>query len=223
MDTLIVALNETTKSIDWILPLIAIVVQVVAIFFIVRNTNKQIKNQNKESHRPYLRVINFEEVEEEFMNSYLAVKNNEDTRNEVKTIHGEVWIRNLGYGTATNIFLLGFDKTVCTKAGIEEKVKTGETFSVLDLGLSENKAIETSLRSNNNSSDTTYDFMLFYTDLNKNIYSTMLLIQVKNNKFWNLYYYPHGSLNFDDILEKRNVEYRDLEKEYIKWELNKKP
>lgn len=200
----------------WIIPSL---VSAATILFVVINTNKQIKNQNKESHRPYLRVVKFEEVEKSFMNSYLTVKNDDDIISDKGRVDGKIWVHNLGYGIATNILLIGFDKAFCTKAGVEMKTKTGELFSVLDVGMSEDKSIKVSLSSNNNSDDTTYDLMLFYTDLNKNIYSTMLLIQVKNNKFWNLYYYPKGSLNFDDILEKRNVEYKDLVKKYIKRQL----
>jgi len=198
------------------------VVSAATIVFVVINTSRQIKNQNKESHRPYLRILDVNDSDEDSLNSYLSVKDNEELNSEREPVKTKIKIINMGYGPSTNILLLGFAHTFTSRAGVDEKKKTGELFSVLDVGLSEDSIIKVTLISNDNSTNTTYDLMLFYTDLNKNIYSTMLLIEVKKNEFWNLYYYPRGSANFDDILEKRKIKYKELEKKYKKKQLGKK-
>lgn len=206
------------ENLFWIVPSL---ISAATIVFVVINTNKQIKNQNKESHRPYLRVLDVDDTNEDFLNSYIAVKDNEELNHENIPVQTIIKIKNMGYGIATNTLLLGFANTFINRAGVEEKDKTGKLFSVLDIGVLEETIIKISLNSNNNFDNATFDLMLFYTDLNKNIYSTMLLIEVKNNKYWNLYYYPRGSLNFDDILRKRNVKYRNFVKIYKKVQLGK--
>ncbi|MDZ7796174.1 MAG: hypothetical protein U5N56_03620 [Candidatus Marinimicrobia bacterium] len=206
------------ENLFWIVPSL---LSLGAIIAVVCNTNRQIKNQNKISYRPFLRVFDVNDSEEDFFNAYLSVKDNEDLNQESEPVKTKIKIRNMGHGIATNIIFVGFANTVIGRAGVDEKKKTGELFSVLVIGLSDESIIKVSLNSNDNSTSTTYDLMLFYTDLNKNIYSAMLLIEVKNNKFWNHYYYPKGSLNFDDILEKKKVKYNDLVKKYIKHQLGK--
>lgn len=211
-------LKWISENLFWIVPSL---ISAATIVFVVVNTNKQIRNQNKESHRPYLKFFDINDCNEDFFNSYIAVKNNEGKNTEEKTVYTKIEIKNVGYGIATNIHLLGFANTVISKAGIEEKRETGKLFSVLDIGSSEESIIKITLASNENSTNTTYDLMLFYTDLNKNIYSTMLLIEVNKNELWNLYYYPNGTLNFDDIIKKRSVKYKALKRKYIKWKLGK--
>ena len=125
MDTVAVIIQEASNAWqanrNWIIPAIAIIVQIAMIIFIVKNTNRQIKNQNKESRRPHLIVDEIKENWPDKLEAEYQIENsyNKEKRNKILTCY-MLEIVNIGYGVAHNIKLIGVNKTTAFRLGLKE-------------------------------------------------------------------------------------------------------
>jgi len=218
MDTVFVAINETTKSIDWILPLIAIVVQLIAIFFIVRNTNNLIKNQNKEQHKPYLVVKSFntklKDAPPNLYNEYSIYNSSEKYEDYPGGINSILKIKNIGYGLATNIVLYGINETIAHRIEIDEEDEV-QYYSVKHISPSKMHDWEIMVspkKENTTFLSTTFSLMMFYSDVNLNIYSTLISITMPGRS--KITFHPQNSRNFKILLKEYQINYKKLLRRY---------
>jgi hypothetical protein len=229
MDTVAVIIQEASKgwqaNRDWIIPAIAIIVQIAMIFFIVKNTNRQIKNQNKELHKPYIVVENFStKLAESPPNNYNeysiynALKKLNDYPSGINSIFE---IKNVGYGLATNIMFYGISETIAHRLDIDKEDDVQYFFTkYLSHDDVNNMEIMVSPKQvDSNYLPTTFNLMMFYSDLNFNIYSTLISITMPGRS--KITFHPQNTINYRLLLNTHKVNYKKLLKEYVKSNLNK--
>ncbi len=175
-------------------------------------TNKQIANQNKQTYRPYIRVekmniITNDEKDDEKVNMFDQYYRDIYLKNNIsrEPVHAPVGImlelKNIGIGIAKSIKL--FDMTKCCEVKSEVLQKDGnytvnKNFSH-NIAINENlefKVIIKYIREEIDVSDNT-SYLIFYEDINGNVYSNQLLIEVGKGKKYNIELF-HSEVNSFD-------------------------
>lgn len=228
-----------SPDIDKIISLVGVIISAAAILFVVRNTNRQIENQNKESHRPYIDIINIERIKHNYLRNYdekiefsneeqiphfLSKRYSVDFNNE-KNVNMiiEIQLRNIGYGVANNLHFWSIHST--TFFNYIKGHKEGNHFSTINLARDQKVNLRVyidfqlkevhyrELRDN-------ICFLIFYSDLLGNIYSQFVNIYLvypfDNNKqdvYLNYTFYSQESSDFYRVLKNLEVDYdKELEK-----------
>ena len=77
---------------------------IASIFITNKNTNKQIRNQNKETYRPRLKLLTFENKNKDYsIPDYIAFSSQYNTNRDSKTFYTNIILKNIGYGLANDI------------------------------------------------------------------------------------------------------------------------
>lgn len=203
-EEIIDAIKESSNR-DWIdyatiiISLISIIISVVAtiinIWLVNKNTNRQIKNQNKETYRPRLRIKGISIKKRIGSERYLYInsKNFDEEKNK-SSIYINLCLENVGYGIANDITfysLTGGYK--CLGIQSENKNTTQELNSTLEIPKDKNQNINFKVEFNKDmyKEGTNIfgeeDFILLicnYKDLNNNNYKLLIgCILKKYNPF----------------------------------------
>lgn len=152
--------DSIRNNIEWIAPLIAAIVMPLASIIIVnRYTKKQIDNQNKENHRPFMKLLSIEYDPKSSIDNYhyfLHTSNNRiNTQLHYKVV---LTIKNIGYGIAKNI------KLKCPENSLFD-VYSKNTIKTLNLGIENIEKITISFPGEFYFCDRFYEFVLYYESL----------------------------------------------------------
>lgn len=228
-----------SPNIEKIISVIGVTISALMIFFVVGNTNRQIENQNKESHRPYIDIINIKKIKHNYLRNYSEkreISNEEQIPhfiskrysinfNNKKNVNMiiKIKLRNIGYGAANNLRFWAIHNTTFFD-GIKG-YKDGDHFSTVNLSRGQNKNFKAyidfqlkevhyrELRDN-------ICFLIFYSDLFGNIYSQFVNIYLvypydnsKKDVYLNYTFYSQESSSFYRVLKNLDVDYdKELEK-----------
>lgn len=162
---------------------------------------EQIENQNKESHRPYIRILDIRDILNDlnvdksfyFASHQFKVKNDMldnhsfytnrslelDKKNE-DNVKIEIIINNCGYGIAHNIHFVGLKDTYYSSIRFGQK--SGNYFSILDIAQAETININFNISCYLEFNDASHKyedgitFLLFYSDLYENVFSSYIYV-----------------------------------------------
>lgn len=192
-------------------------------------TNKQIINQNKQSYRPYVRIEKLDLITNkplndcyvnEFDNYYksIVLKNNLDLKYTESYITLVFKIINIGVGIANNIEIYDLRKEKKVHWNLNQSKNSEyieENLSLCVMAVGETKEIRVAVKYIREKEFEVSDsciFIIFYEDINKNLYSNEFHIQVSydesENKFKLYYYiinsYDHGKEKYYQIKDKKS-------------------
>lgn len=231
-----------SPDINKILSLVGVVVSALAILFVVRNTNRQIKNQNLQTYRPhvviYLHTYSLKKVSDlsnpQKAEYFKAMQENKvmhiDFRRGVELNNSKnsyslivnIIVSNIGYGIADNLRLKcltmngEFEKEMISEPG--EKIlyyPCSKLDNVRHLKKDENKEVQLYIDLYNlHHPNEWIHLLLFYTDLNKNVHSTIIMINIGLCDIVQFTIIPSNTNAFENILNDRNINYQKLMKEY---------
>lgn len=226
---IILAIKELSNHdyYDWLLLIIPTILSIANVWIVNANTNKQIKNQNKETYRPRLKLKNIERVQTtEYMHNYYAHSKYYQEKANKGTIKFKIQLENIGTGLANDIQFymlnsgkkcLGYQIDCSLKNQIldsTEEVSVGKTLDIyfdINFNREKIKEYEKTLEG---------DFVLLicnYQDLNKNNYKILIGIIVKhmdwNSKYngeneleeviFDYYYYQENTKHYDGMINKK--------------------
>lgn len=215
----------------FIWPLLTVAIPVYATIFTV---NSRIKNENKENHKPYLALkkvsdINSIDKYRYYLiligRNYLNTHDNIDFNN-VKLVENEkdiavnLLIENIGYGVATNIrfynLLTGkpIDGTQENNENRNQKL-----FTTFDIASSAEKQVQARIISSilNNDDVLVEDhnrILCIYKDLNNNIYSFIMSINIKNTGHYDFFSYQPSSKSYKKWVLENQKQYKMILKNY---------
>lgn len=249
---IIVAIDNANNS-DWFISILTILVPaimtIISMYYVNKNTNRQIANQNKETYRPRLKLLCVEEIPNNFeQNTLYAYSENykNDLASEI-SISFDMSLKNIGHGLANDIsfYMLNNGKECC---GIQEDDTEGNQMldSTVEIPVNGIEKIRFSVNFNKNFIDfendypNNEDYVLIicnYNDLNGNSYRLLIGIIVKKIKEndihnynetyehknnFNYYYYQEGTESYNGMIhmEKYEKHYNEILK-YIKKSNNK--
>lgn len=218
--------------VSFIWPLLTVAIPVYATIFTVNN---RIKNENRENHKPYLvlkRVSDIETINKYkyylilIGRNYLLSHNNVDLSKlqlleNDKDISVSLSIENIGYGVATNIKLYNLltGKAIDGMQEISEN-KNQKLFTTFDIASSFEKQVEARVVStilNNDDGVIVEDhnrILCVYKDLNNNIYSFIISINIKQTGHYDFFSYQPSSKSYKKWVLENKKQYKMILKNY---------
>ena len=229
---------STRDLYDWLIFIIPTILTIVNVWIVNLNTNKQIKNQNKETYRPRLKVSNIERISsKEYVHSYYAHSKYFEEGSNKGNVKFKIQLENIGTGLANDIqFYMLNSGEKCLGYQVDnvlenqildstEEVPVGKSLDVyfnINFNRKKIKEYEKQLEG---------DFVILicnYQDLNQNNYNILIGISVKymdwNSEFdgenelekvmFDYYYYQEDTKNYIGMINKKS--YSDNYKEILK-------
>lgn len=217
--------------VSFIWPLLTVAIPVYATIVTV---NSRIKNENKENHKPYLtlkKVTSIEKIDKFkyylifIGRNYLLNHNNYDINNmklleNEKEISVDLVIENIGYGVATNIKFYNL-LTGDSIAGTQEinENRDQKLFTTFDIASSSLKQVQAKIFSSIlNEDDKIIEdhnrILCVYKDLNNNIYSFIISINVKNTGHYDFFSYQPSSRSYKKWVLENKKQYKKILKKY---------
>ncbi|MCI8777738.1 MAG: hypothetical protein HFI87_01090 [Bacilli bacterium] len=217
--------------VSFIWPLLTVAIPVYATIFTVNN---RIKNENRENHKPYLALKKVSDIET--INKYkyyliLIGKNYLQSHENIdlsklqlsendKDISVSLSIENIGYGVATNIKLYNL-LTGTAIDGMQEKQenKNQKLFTTFDIASSFEKQVEARIVSSILDVDGVVvedhnRILCVYKDLNNNIYSFIISINIKQTGHYDFFSYQPSSKSYKKWVLENKKQYKMIMKNY---------
>ncbi len=217
--------------VSFIWPLLTVAIPVYATIFTVNN---RIRNENKENHKPYLvlkKVSDIDTIDKYkyylmlIGKNYLLSHNNIDlsqlklSEND-KDISVNLAIENIGYGVATNIKLYNLltGKVIDGMQELSEN-KNQKLFTTFDIASSFEKQVQARIVSSILSQDDMViedhnRILCVYKDLNNNIYSFIISINVKSTGHYDFFSYQPSSKSYKKWVLENKKQYKMILKNY---------
>lgn len=218
--------------VSFIWPLLTVAIPVYATIFTVNN---RIKNENRENHKPYLVLKKVSDIEtinkyKYYLiligRNYLLSHDNVDLSKlqlleNDKDISVSLSIENIGYGVATNIKLYNLltGKAIDGMQEISEN-KNQKLFTTFDIASSFEKQVEARIVStilNNDDGVVVEDhnrILCVYKDLNNNIYSFIISINIKQTGHYDFFSYQPSSKSYKKWVLENKKQYKMILKNY---------
>ncbi|HHW69060.1 MAG TPA: hypothetical protein GX747_01810 [Tenericutes bacterium] len=213
------------------LPMLSIIIPVFATVYTV---NKRIKEQNRANYQPYLVLDEITPIKQIDIYSYhltLIGTNYQKigksmTEEELlklqqgKNIYVNLGIKNIGYGVATNIKfynLLTGSQIYGTQAIIKEKNQ--KLFTTFDIAKERAKNVQAVIinrekKENGISYDDHYRILCVYQDLNQNIYSFIIALNIKEKQYYDFFAYQPSSKSYNKWILENKKEYKKIFNDY---------
>lgn len=221
-------MNEIFRLIDYLLPMLSIIIPVFATIYTVNN---RIKNENKENHKPYLLLETVENIKEIDKYAYYLtpIGRNYLEKHEVidydnlkgnNDIKVNLIIRNIGYGVATNIKFYNL-LTANQVYGTQENSKehNQKLFTTFDLAASEKKSVQARIVNFLKEDDGIIvedhiRLLCVYQDLNSNLFNFIISINTKENNHYNFFTYQPSSLSYKKWVKENKKQFKNIIKKY---------
>lgn len=222
-------MQEIFKFIDFILPILSIVIPVFATVYTVNN---RIKNENKENHKPYLLLSDVEDIDEIDTFSYYLVpvgrnyieEHSEIDYNDIKgnnDLTVKLNIRNIGYGVASNIKFYNL-LTAKQVHGTQESSKdqNQQLFTTFDIAAGEEKGVQAHIinllkEQDGIISEDHVRILCVYQDLNNNVSNFIISINSKVNEHYDFFTYQPSSRSYKKWIKENKKEFKTIMKNYM--------
>lgn len=223
-------MDKLNLFLDIILPILSIAIPVFATVYTV---NKRIKAQTRENHQPHLVLekINTIDTINKYKyyltlvgRNYSEINSNIDNILEIEKdglLNIELTLKNIGYGVATNIkfynLLTGNQIYGSQKSSIDQNQ---QLYTTLDIGDGEEKKVCAQVFSSPLEKDGIVKedhnrILCVYKDLNNNISSFIITINIKLNNYYDYFAYQPSSLSYKKWLKENRKNYKKIISKYI--------
>lgn len=222
------------NSLVWINMLLPILTIAIPVFATVYTVTIRLKNQNRENHQPYLVLKKVESLPKIDVYAYyltLLGRNYKEINRlidieDIKKIDSDndisvnLVLKNVGYGVATNIRF--YDLLTGRKIhGTQEsnKEKNQKLFTTFDIAALEQKNMQSRIISLVETEAEVIKedhnrVLCVYKDLNNNIYSFIISINVKVNNHYDFFAYQPSSKSYKKWIKENKKEYKRIIKNY---------
>lgn len=215
----------------FIWPLLTVVIPVYATIFTV---NSRIKNENKENHKPYLALKKVSDIESVDKYRYYLIligrnyfQTHENTNvSDIKLLDNEkdiavnLLVENIGYGVATNIkfYNLLTGHQIDGTQEINEN-RNQKLFTTFDIASTSEKQVQARILSSILNKDGINveehnRILCIYKDLNNNIYSFIISINIKTTGHYDFFSYQPSSKSYKKWVLENKKQYKKILKNY---------
>ncbi len=235
---------------ELVIPIIGFIVTIVAtvltIIFVNKNTRDQIENQNKQTYKPRLKLLNIQKLSSRDLNGDYELMSvskkanliyNDSQLSEKEKIQKtctfkfNIYLKNIGYGLANDIKLYSLIDghqvygAQSIMNDLDQEMKSTE-----EIEINEESKFKISMLISKEliTGDNDDDFILYlcnYKDLNNNNYQVLIGIIIKkitidddlNIKInTSHYYYQEGTKEYNGMIEKYKDNYNTIMKKINK-------
>lgn len=222
-------MNVINFWLDFLLPILSIIIPVFATLYTVNN---RIKNQNRENHQPYVVLDSIVDIDKINEFSYYLTPVGRNYRHEnpnidfsnIKSkndINVKLVLKNIGYGVATNIkfynLLTGKQVHGTQASNLDQNQKLFTTF---DMQAGDEKGIQAriiNLVIESEEGILVEDhirMLVIYHDLNGNIYNFILSINAKAGGHYDFFAYQPASKSYKKWKKENYANYKKIIREY---------
>lgn len=213
---------------SWLLTFATIIIPVFATIY---TGYIRIRNENREEHKPYLALGEIQKLPSINRFAYFFIilgkkyqgKKKQDILVDSKkedNIFLSLAFKNIGYGVASNIKL--FDLyTGEAVLGVQERSESmnQKRSTTFDISKDTEKSVQTCIlvtRENGIIQPEQHCILCVYQDLNQNIYSFIIGIDVKAGGAYDFFAYQRSSHSYSSLVSQNKKHYKAIMKKYKK-------
>lgn len=216
---------------DYLSIILTILSIIIPVFATIYTGYIRIRNENRESHKPYLVLGEIEKITNVnrfvYFLAILGDKIKKASKEEVEelskrnsTVNISLALKNIGYGVASNIKFYDLE-TSKQILGLQESSKTmnQKRFTTFDIPKDREKKVQTCLindRDDNLINEESYCILCIYQDLNENIYDFIIGIDVKKGGAYDFFAFQRSSHSYNKLLKNYRKNYNKILNEYKK-------
>ena len=216
---------------DYLSIILTILSIIIPVFATIYTGYIGIRNENRESHKPYLVLGEIEKITNVnrfvYFLAILGDKIKKASKEEVEelskrnsTVNISLALKNIGYGVASNIKFYDLE-TSKQILGLQESSKTmnQKRFTTFDIPKDREKKVQTCLindRDDNLINEESYCILCIYQDLNENIYDFIIGIDVKKGGAYDFFAFQRSSHSYNKLLKNYRKNYNKILNEYKK-------
>lgn len=195
---------------NFLYPLFAILIPVLATIYTL---NMRLKNENREKHQPYLILSKADTLIKIDKEQYFLTLEGEraDEINELKI---SLFLKNIGYGVATNVKFYNLYDSSQLKGCQELKEEINQQlFTTFDIARDEEKSIQMIIKYNYNNRNMNR-ILCVYQDLNYNVYNFIIAINIKSKNRFDYFSYQPSSISYQRWLKEYKGHVNAITKKY---------
>lgn len=217
----------------WIEILLPILTIAIPVFATVYTVNSRIKNDKMESHKPYLVLESIKDLNKlDKSKYYLTFLGRNYVRRNLKVetnvlekigsdseIYVDISLRNIGYGVASDIKFYNL-LTGEEFHGNQENLKNmnQKLFTTLDVGTNEIKTVQVKvvnfIEDGEIKEEDHNRILCVYKDLNNNVYSLIITINMKEQNHYDFFAYQPTSRSYMKWIRQNKKEFKKIYKTY---------
>lgn len=191
----------------------------IPVFATIYTAYSRIRNENRETHKPYLALDEINEIDSvDVYNYHFNFEGKNYSKKKLE--HGvilpvSIKIKNIGYGVASNIKFYNLftgEEMVGTQEKDDNRIQ--KLFTTLDIATGKEKTIQANVYEDANDIEDYNCVLCVYQDLNGNIYDFIISINVKSDHKYDFYAYQPSSHSYSKCIEANKKAYRQIYKKY---------
>lgn len=191
----------------------------IPVFATIYTAYSRIRNENRETHKPYLVLDEIEELETvDVYNYHFNFEGKKYSKKEIE--HGvilpvSIRIKNIGYGVASNIKFYNLftgNEMIGTQEKDDNRIQ--KLFTTLDIAANQEKDIQANVYEDIDDTEDYNQVLCIYQDLNGNIYDFIISINIKSNHKYDFYAYQPSSHSYEKCINKHQKAYKSIYKKY---------
>lgn len=217
---------------DYLTIILTIASIIIPVFATIYTGYIRIKNENKESHKPYLILGEIEKIYNVNRFVYFLAIVGEKIKRKDETVDLDLLsrkegninvalaLKNIGYGVASNIKFYDLN-TAKEVIGLQETSKTinQKKFTTFDIPRDSEKKVQTCLITEKEKDiilEENISILCIYQDLNSNVYDFIIGINIKKGGAYDFFAFQRSSRSYKHLIEERSKQYKAILRDYSK-------
>lgn len=195
---------------NFLYPLFVILIPVLATIYTL---NMRLKNENREKHQPYLILSKADTLIKIDKEQYFLTLEGENA-DEINELKVSLFLKNIGYGVATNVKFYNLYDSSQLKGCQELKEEINQQlFTTFDIARDEEKSIQMIIKYNYNNRNMNR-ILCVYQDLNYNVYNFIIAINIKSKNRFDYFSYQPSSISYQRWLKEYKGHVNAITKKY---------
>ena len=195
---------------NFLYPLFVILIPVLATIYTL---NMRLKNENREKHQPYLILSQADTLIKIDKEQYFLTLEGESA-DEINELKVSLFLKNIGYGVATNVKFYNLYDSSQLKGCQELKEEMNQQlFTTFDIARDEEKSIQMIIKYNYNNRNMNR-ILCVYQDLNYNVYNFIIAINIKSKNRFDYFSYQPSSISYQRWLKEYKGHVNAITKKY---------
>lgn len=184
----------------------------IPVFATIYTAYSRIRNENRETHKPYLVLDKIIKLEELNKYKYYLLFSKDATISD-NSLFVSLIIKNIGYGVASNIKFYNLS-TGEEIEGMQERdsKQIQKLFTTLDIASQNEKRLQACICENK--IDDNIKILCIYKDLNENVYDFIINISIKENNNYHFFAYQPSSRSYKQWIKDNKRAYYKIYKKY---------
>lgn len=184
----------------------------IPVFATIYTAYSRIRNENRETHKPYLVLDEIIKLKELNKYKYYLLFSKDATISD-NSLFVSLIIKNIGYGVASNIKFYNLS-TGEEIEGMQERdsKQIQKLFTTLDIAALNEKRLQACIC--DNKIDDNIKILCIYKDLNENVYDFIINISIKENNNYHFFAYQPSSRSYKQWIKDNKRAYYKIYKKY---------